>query len=62
MRILADLGVIDAKPGVKGDFQYVLMFNPLQVIAKIYANDQTDFDYCSLLDRMMQVGAEDIPY
>lgn len=62
MRRLVDLGVIDAKPGVQGEFQYVLMFNPLQVIAKLYVDDQQDFDYLSLLDRMMQVGAEDIPY
>lgn len=62
MRLLVDIGVIDAKPGVRGDFQYILMFNPLQVIAKMYENDQEDFDYRSLLDRMMQVGAEDIPY
>lgn len=62
MRRLVELGVIDAKPGVQGEFQYVLMFNPLQVIARLYEEDQQDFDYLSLLDRMMQVGAEDIPY
>lgn len=62
MNILVDLGVIDAKAGVRGDFQYVLMFNPLHVIAEIYKDDADDFDYRSLLDRMMQVGAEDIPY
>lgn len=62
MRLLTELGVIDAKSGVQGDFQYVLMINPLQVIAKIYDTNRQDFDYRSLLDRMMQVGAEDIPY
>lgn len=62
MRLLVELGVIDAKPGVQGEFQYVLMINPLQVIAKKFADNPEDFDYRSLLDRMMQVGAEDIPY
>lgn len=62
MRILVELGVIDSKPGVQGDFQYILMLNPLQVIAKLFKEKQQDFDYRSLLDRMMQVGAEDIPY
>jgi len=62
MRILVELGLIDAKPGVQGDFQYVLMLNPLHVIAKRFSSNPGDFDYRSLLDRMSQVGAEDIPY
>ncbi|WP_050977765.1 hypothetical protein [Herbaspirillum lusitanum] len=60
MSILADIGVIEAKPGVKGDYQYILMLNPLKVIGEIFEKDPDDYDYQSLLDRMTQVGAEDI--
>ncbi len=62
MRLLVDLGVIGAKPGVRGDFQYIIMLNPLHIIAKMHENTQDDFDYRTLIDRMQQVGAEDISY
>lgn len=62
MKRLVELGVIEAKPGVQGDFQYVLMYNPLLIISQRFASNPQDFDYRSLLDRMLQVGAEDIPY
>ncbi len=61
MKILAELGVISAKAGVRGEYQYVLMYNPLQVINRLYKEKMDDFDYMSLVDRMGQVGAEDIP-
>jgi hypothetical protein len=60
MKKLVELGVIDSKPGVYGDYQYVLMLNPLHAIEKIYKNDQSDMLFQSLLSRMMQVGATDI--
>jgi hypothetical protein len=61
MKILAELGIISAKAGVRGEYQYVLMYNPLQVISRLYKEKMDDFDYLSLMDRMGQVGAEDIP-
>ncbi len=61
MKILAELGVISVKAGVRGEYQYVLMYNPLQVISRLYKEKMDDFDYLSLMDRMGQMGAEDIP-
>jgi len=60
MKKLIELGVIDVKPGVFGDYQYVLMLNPLHAVEKLYTDKPKDMMFQSLLSRMMQVGANDI--
>lgn len=62
MKKLEELGLILVKPGVYGDYQYVLMLNPHQVIEKIYETEPKDMAYQSLLSRMLQVGADDIAF
>lgn len=60
MRRLEDLGFIKAKPGLAGDFQYVLLLNPLRRIKEIYTDDRPkDLLYNALLGRIAQVGADD---
>jgi len=60
MRRLEDLGFIKSRPGVSGDFHYVLILNPLQVIEKIYKEKPRDTNYNALISRLMQIGATDI--
>ncbi|WP_371434643.1 hypothetical protein [Polaromonas sp.] len=60
MRRLEDLGFIKTKPGLAGDFQYVLLLNPLRRIKAIYDEERPkDFLYNALLGRLAQVGADD---
>ncbi len=60
MKKLSDLGFISSKPGLKGDFQYVLILNPLSVIKGIYDEPSMTKDsrYHALFERMQEVGAE----
>lgn len=60
MRKLEELGVLTAKPGVYGEYQFVLMLNPHHAIEKIYKNDAGNMAFQTLISRMMQVGATDI--
>ncbi|MDC6126778.1 hypothetical protein PPH41_01980 [Burkholderia gladioli] len=60
MRKLEELGFIASKPGLAGDFQYVLIFNPIKVIEATYADRQKDVAYNALLSRLIQVGANDL--
>lgn len=60
MRRLQELGFIDAKPGLTGEFQFVLLLNPFLTIAKLYADQPKDVAYNALLSRMAQVGASDL--
>lgn len=62
MKKLESLNVIQSKPGVYGDYQYILMFNPHKVIEKMYENNPKDMAFQSLLSRMMHVGADDIVF
>ncbi len=59
MRRLESLGFIQTKPGLAGDFQYVLLLNPLQRIKEIYEDNPADPLYSALLGRSAQVGADD---
>lgn len=58
MRLLRDLGFIEAKKGASGEFQYVLILNPLSVIKKIYETKDKDERYHALAGRMVEVGAK----
>jgi hypothetical protein len=60
MKKLEELGFIMTKPGLAGDFQYVLLLNPIQIIENIYKNKSIDMAYNTLLGRLVQVGADDI--
>jgi hypothetical protein len=62
MRKLQELGFIKAKAGLAGEFQYVLILNPLQRIKELYAEKQEDMTYTALLGRLTQVGADDLDF
>lgn len=60
MRRLEELGFIKAKAGLAGEFQHVLLMNPLQRIKQLYANATNDPLYIGLLGRLSQIGADDM--
>ena len=60
MRRLQELGFINTKPGLAGEFQFVLILNPFLAIEKLYAGSPKDIAYNALLSRMAQVGANDL--
>lgn len=62
MRMLRDLGFIDIRKGLASDLQYVLIFNPIKVIAAIYERQQLNHDiaYQALLNRLIEIGANDL--
>lgn len=59
MKRLEDLGFIKSKPGLAGEYQYVLLLNPLQRIKEIYEGKPSDALYSALLGRAAQIGADD---
>lgn len=60
MKRLVDFGFIRAKAGLAGDYQYVVLLNPMQRIKELYADKEHDLLYTALLGRMAQVGADDM--
>lgn len=63
MRRLQELGFIDVKPGLASDLQYVLLWNPIKVIAKAYdvqGSPSHDLAYSALKARLIEVGADDL--
>jgi hypothetical protein len=60
MKRLVELGFIQAKPGLAGDYQYVLLLNPLRRIKELYADRRGDMLYVALVGRLAQVGADDL--
>lgn len=56
MRRLQDLGFIDIRPGVSNDFQYVLLLDPFQTLAKHFAKQQTDVLYLAIVKKQFDVG------
>ena len=58
MKILQELGFIDAKPGASGDFHYVLILNPHIVIQKLKEKIQ-DSRYRQIYSRALDIGAKD---
>lgn len=62
MRKLQALGFIDIRPGLASDVQYVLILNPIKVIATLYeqANLLKDTAYTALMTRLIEVGADDL--
>lgn len=60
MRKLEELGFIQTKSGMAGDFQYVLILNPIHVIEDLYKDSLKDHAYNALVGRLVQVGADDL--
>lgn len=60
MRRLEDLGFIQTKAGLAGDFQYVLLLNPLQQIKDLYEGKTSDALFNALQGRSTQIGADDL--
>jgi len=62
MRKLQELGFIDVRPGLASDLQYVLIFNPIIVIATEYAKSSKtdDLAYTALMARLIEIGARDL--
>ena len=62
MKKLVELGFIDAKPGASGSFNYVLILNPYTAIKDLKSRGVTipANIYNSLLQRMKDIGANDL--
>jgi hypothetical protein len=60
MRRLEELGFIQSKAGIIGDFQYVLILNPMLVIERHFRDKSDDHAYRALLSRLAQIGADDL--
>jgi hypothetical protein len=60
MRRLQELGFIKSKPGLTGEFQFVLLMNPFLAIEGLYKDIPKDVAYNALLSRMAHVGASDL--
>ena len=60
MRRLEELGLIKTRPGLAGQFQYVLLLNPIKAIQKLYNTNTDDLLYVAFLARLAQIGADDL--
>ncbi len=61
MKILVDLGFIEAEEGTSGNFTYVLIYNPYLIIKDKYGKGElTKKAYTLLLERAHEVGADDL--
>lgn len=62
MRKLQSLGFIDVRGGLASDMQYVLIYNPIKVIASVYERESLsrDMAYQALMTRLIEVGADDL--
>lgn len=58
MKILQELGFIDAKDGASGDFNYVLILNPHIVIQKLRERIQEPH-FRQIYNRALDIGAKD---
>lgn len=59
MKLLQELGFIDIRAGLASDFQYILLYNPILVIAETYQrlNIPQDLAYEALKARLIEIGA-----
>ncbi|MES9853628.1 MAG: hypothetical protein ABW170_17565 [Candidatus Thiodiazotropha sp. L084R] len=61
MKILSNLGFIDAKEGASGQYNYVLLKNPYMVIKEHYKNKKIqEGKFNALFARAQEVGAQDL--
>lgn len=62
MRRLEELGFIQSRPGLSGDFHYVLLPSPFLVIESYYKEKGGDTAFHALLGRLTAVGADDLDF
>lgn len=64
MRRLEELGFIEIRAGLASEVQYVLILNPILVIADKFAAEEVKHDvaYNALMARLIDVGATDLDY
>lgn len=63
MKALMELGFIDARGGRSGDYSYVIIFNPFQIVKKHYKSGSGPINqksYIALMERAQEVGAKDL--
>lgn len=59
--LLKKIGFIDIQPGPSGNYHFVLIYNPYQVIKKLHKEKKVDQRlYNSLLSRAHVIGANDL--
>lgn len=58
MRKLEELGFIESRNGTEGEFNYVLIINPLEVCKVLCQGKENDELFNSLIARMSSVGAK----
>jgi hypothetical protein len=60
MKLLVELGFIDAKAGASGNYHYVLLLNPYKVLRKHYDQNKIPKNayYNALVERVTSIGAE----
>lgn len=58
MKKLTDLGFINPKGGINGDFSYVLIMNPFMAVQSLYKDTPKDELYNALVSRMSDVGTK----
>lgn len=63
MKALEELGFIMSKPGIAGEFQYILILNPILIIEKKYKDRlKNGYSYSALISRLIQIGANDLDF
>ena len=63
VKILADLGFIDVRPGTNGPVHYVLLYNPYHVIKRHHeAGRVNEAAYNALRERVIEIGADDLDF
>lgn len=61
MRILQELGFIDIAEGPNGPINYVLIYNPYQIVHRHYEQGSINAaTYNALKARMIEIGAQDL--
>jgi hypothetical protein len=60
LKVLQELGFIDCKEGPAGPYQYVLLFNPYQIVKRLKSKGWVDnASYIALYQRALEIGADD---
>jgi len=58
---LKQLGFVDVKPGPKGSYQFILIFNPYHVLEDINGKGQIQEQYwMAIIERTEEIGANDL--
>jgi hypothetical protein len=63
MKILANLGFIETKPGPEGDLSFAVVFNPYKAIKRHFESKPDVLDnaaYNALIQRLSEIGATDL--